>query len=253
VLALREAVSDLIAQARGRLTINPALQSKPSNLLEAMLVAADQPGSGVSDDAVAGNVTTMLIAGEDTTAHSIAWLLHLLYENPVCLEKVSLEVQLLAGDPANYTLEAMDNLVYLEACISESMRLKPVAPFVNVEAVQDTVIEDVAVPKGTIIMCLLRSDSVSESHFDDAKTFKPERWTDPSSVMDKRISIPFGSGPRTCPGRYLALLEIKLAVAMMLSKFSLDKISTRDGTSVEERFGFVMSPHDLRMKLSPIK
>jgi cytochrome P450 len=252
VLALREAVSDLIAQARGRLTTNPALQSKPSNLLEAMLVAADQPGSGVSDDAVAGNVTTMLIAGEDTTAHSIAWLLHLLYENPVCLEKAVLEAQQLAGDPANYTLEAMDNLVYLEACISESMRLKPVAPFVNVEAVQDTVIEDVAVPKGTIIMCLLRSDSVSESHFVDAKTFKPERWTDPSSVVDKRISIPFGSGPRTCPGRYLALLEIKLAVAMLLSRFTLEKISAQDGKSVEERFDFVMSPHDLRMKLNPI-
>jgi cytochrome P450 len=133
------------------------------------------------------------------------------------------------------------------------MRLKPVAPFVNVEAVHDTVVEDVAVPKGTIVMCLLRNDSISESHFEDAKTFNPQRWMDPSTALDKRISIPFGSGPRTCPGRYLALLEIKLVLAMLLSRFTLDKISAHDGKPVEERFGFVMSPHELRMKLSPIK
>jgi cytochrome P450 len=195
----------------------------------------------------------MLIAGEDTTAHSISWLLHLLYENPNCLAQAVLEAQQLTSDPSQYKLEAMDSLVYLDACINESMRLKPVAPFINFEAVQDTVLEDVTVPKGTMIMCLLRNDSVRETHFDNAKLFYPERWLDPSNVVDKRISTPFGSWPRTCPGRYLAMLEIKLVVAMLLSKFTLSSIAARDGTSVEERFGFVMSPHDLGMKLSPVK
>jgi cytochrome P450 len=249
VLALRAAVTDLIAQARARLAADPMRHSKPSNLLEAMLVAADAPGSGVNDQAVMGNVSTMLIAGEDTTAHSIAWLLHLLYQHSDCLALAQAEAQQWAGDPAHYTLEAMDNMVYLEACISESMRLKPVAPFINVEAVQDTVIEDVAVPKGTMIMCLLRHDSVSDAHFKHAQAFKPERWLDADAPIDKRISTPFGSGPRTCPGRYLALLEIKMAVAMLLSRFTLDSLATRDATPVQERFGFVMSPQDLHMRL----
>jgi cytochrome P450 len=252
VTALRSAVTNLIAQARGRLASNPALQTKPSNLLEAMLVAADAPDSGVSDDAVAGNVSTMLIAGEDTTAHSIAWLLHLLHQHPECLASAVAEAKHLAGDPANYTLEVMDEMVYLEACISESMRLKPVAPFMNVEAVQDTVIEDVTVPKGTMIMCLLRHDSVSETHFENAQTFKPERWLSGAAAIDKRVSTPFGTGPRTCPGRYLALLEIKLAVAMLLSRFTVNKLSTHDGKPVQERFGFVMSPQNLHMRLSTL-
>jgi cytochrome P450 len=249
VASLRSAVTDLIAQARSRLAANPALQAKPSNLLEAMLLAADAPDSGVSDDAVAGNVSTMLIAGEDTTAHSIAWLLHLLHQHPECLAKAVAEAQQWAGNRVDYTLEAMDSMVYVEACISESMRLKPVAPFMNVEALQDTVIEDVAVPKGTMVMCLLRHDSVSETHFIDATRFKPERWLDDAPAIDKRVSTPFGSGPRTCPGRYLALLEIKIAVAMLLSRFTLHSVATQDGKPVQEQFGFVMSAQGLQMRL----
>jgi cytochrome P450 len=252
VLVLRSAVADLIAQARSRLAANPALQSKPSNLLEAMLVAADAPDSGVSDDAVAGNVSTMLIAGEDTTAHSIAWLLHLLHQHPDCLAKAVAEATQLAGNPSSYTLEAMDSMVYLDACVSESMRLKPVAPFVNVEALQDTVIEGVAVPKGTVVMCLLRNDTLSETYFKNAAAFEPERWLDQVAAIDKRISTPFGSGPRTCPGRYLALLEIKLAVAMLLSRFTLQSVVAADGKPVQERFGFVMSPYNLRMRLGQL-
>ncbi len=214
-----------------------------------MLVAADAPDSGVNDSDVAGNVSTMLIAGEDTTAHSIAWLLHLLHTNPACLAAAVAEAKALAGDPAQYTLEAMDSMVYLEACISESMRLKPVAPFMNVEALQDTVIEDVHVPKGTMVMCLLRRDSVSDTHFKDPQAFKPERWLNAASPIDKRVSTPFGSGPRTCPGRYLALLEIKIAVAMLMSRFTLRSVATRDAKPVQERFGFVMSPQGLQMRL----
>jgi cytochrome P450 len=147
----------------------------------------------------------------------------------------------------------MDKMVYLEACISESMRLKPVAPFINVEALHDTVIEDVAVPRGSMVMCLLRNDSVSETYFKDATLFMPERWLDRDNSIDKRVSVPFGSGPRTCPGRYLALLEIKIALAMVLSRFTLQNVASRNGLPVAECFGFVMSPQDLQLRLSRMK
>jgi cytochrome P450 len=98
----------------------------------------------------------------------------------------------------------------------------------------------------------LRHDSVSEAHFKDASLFKPERWLAATAPIDKRVSTPFGSGPRTCPGRYLALLEIKMAAAMLLSRFTLLGVATSDNTPVKERFGFVMSPHDLQMRLAAI-
>jgi cytochrome P450 len=61
--------------------------------------------------------------------------------------------------------------------------------------------------------------------------------------------MPFGAGVRTCPGRYLALLEIKLASAMLLSSFAIRSIDTADGNEPEELMGFTMSPIGLRMQL----
>ncbi len=245
--ALRSEVYTLIAHARQRMQADPSLYDKPSNLLEAMITAADQPGSGVDDDTVAGNVSTMLLAGEDTTANTIAWLLYLLRSNPHTLQKAVAEVKQLAPDSASFSLEQMDALVYLDAAVQEAMRLKPVGPFLPLEAVVDTTIDNVQVPKGSLVWCVMRHDSVDDKHFANAQAFEPERWFAPT--VAKQVSMPFGAGPRTCPGRYLALLEIKVAVAMLLGRFEVHSVDTADGLAPQELMGFVMSPVGLRMGL----
>ena len=107
----------------------------------------------------------MLLAGEDTTANTLAWMIHLLQRHPEACSACSSEVRTLAPDPAAYSFDQMEQLVFLEACASETMRLKPVAPFIALQALRDTVVGDVAVPKGTQIWGVLRHDSVSERHF----------------------------------------------------------------------------------------
>ncbi len=245
--ALRSEVYALIDLARQRMQANPSLHEQPSNLLEAMIAAADQPGSGVDNDRVAGNVSTMLLAGEDTTANTIAWLLYLLRSNPHTLQKAVAEVKQLAPDSASFSLEQMDALVYLDAAIQEAMRLKPVGPFMPLEAVVDTTIDDVQVPKGSLVWCVMRHDSVDEKHFANAQAFEPERWF--AQTVAKQVSMPFGAGPRTCPGRYLALLEIKVALAMLLGRFEVQSVATADGQAPQELMAFVMSPVGLRMGL----
>jgi cytochrome P450 len=245
--ALRTEVYALIAQARQRMQADPTLYDKPNNLLEAMLAAADQAGSGVDNDRVAGNVSTMLLAGEDTTANTIAWLLYLLRSNPHTLEKAVAEIRQVAPDSATFSLEKIDALVYLDAAVQEAMRLKPVGPFMPLEAIVDTTVEDVHVPKGSLIWCVMRHHTVDDKHFANAQAFEPERWL--TQVVDKQISMPFGAGPRTCPGRYLALLEIKVAVAMLLGQFEIVSIDTADGQAPREHMAFVMSPVGLRMRL----
>ncbi len=65
----------------------------------------------------------------------------------------------------------------------------------------------------------------------------------------KRVVMPFGAGPRVCPGRYLALAEIKMVMAMLLANFSIDSV-TAAGGEPRERLTLVMQPEGLRMKLS---
>jgi cytochrome P450 len=254
VAAVNAAISQFIAQARARLVDDPARRGHPPNLLEAMIVAADEGDSGVSDREVAGNVMTMLLAGEDTTANTLAWMIYLLHRHPQALQRARQEVRALADDSLAFTPETMASLDYLEACAHETMRLKPVAPFQVIEALRDTVVGGVRVPAGTGLWCLMRGDTLDERHFPNPHAFEPQRWlTDGSpgqaAGSSKRISMPFGAGPRMCPGRYLALLEIKMAMAMLLAHFDIVGVSTPDGGDAVEHMAFTMMPLGLRMTL----
>jgi cytochrome P450 len=253
VAVINATILDFVAQARQRLRDEPSLRERPRNLLEAMIAAADMPDSGLGDRQVAGNVLTMLLAGEDTTANTLAWMIHLLHRNPQALQRVQHEVRSLAPDPGGYTYDLMEQLVFLEACASETMRLKPVAPFIALQALRDSVVGDVAVPVHTQIWGVLRHDSVSERHFANPTAFEPQRWLDdaaqPLSPAAKRSAMPFGSGPRMCPGRYLALLEMKMAMAMLLARFDIESVDTPDGQPAQERMAFTMNPVGLRMRL----
>ncbi len=250
VRQLDKAVDQLIATARARLAAEPHRRERPANLLEAMICAADEGDSGVNDVTVAGNVTTLLLAGEDTTSNTLAWMLYLLQNNPAALRKARAEVQRIAPDTAAFTIEQMDALDYLEACAQEAMRLKPVAPFLPLESLRDSVIGDVRIPKGGLVWCVMRHDSVSDSHVPQASQFDPERWLQKGDgAMNKLVSMPFGAGVRTCPGRYLALLEIKLASAMLLNSFDIASLDTVDGKEPDELMAFTMSPVGLRMQL----
>src|SRR5471030_2794386 len=250
--AINGEITALIVAARARMAADPARRERPVNLLEAMIAAADEGGSGVDDIAVAGNVMTMLLAGEDTTANTLAWMLYLLRRHPDALRRAQEEVRRLAPDPAGFTVEQMDSLDFLDACTQEAMRLKPVAPFIPLEAIRDTVIEDVAVPKDTLVWCVLRHDGVDEQLLPRAGQFEPQRWlAQGEAAFDKRLTQPFGGGVRTCPGRYLALLEIKIAMTMLLSSFELAAVDTPDGGDAQELMGFVMSPVGLTMRPRP--
>ena len=246
VNALQSAVAQFIAQARARMAANPALRSQPANLIEAMIAARDTEGSGVDDADVAGNVLTMLLAGEDTTANTLAWMIYLLSRHPEALRRARDEV---AGkNLAKY--EEVSALPYLDACINETMRLKPVAPILMLEPIRDTKLGEVELPAGTLIMCLMRAGATDERRFPDAQTFEPERWLSGAPASSaKRVAMPFGAGPRLCPGRYLAILEMKMVMAMLLSQFEIEGVTTPDGGEAREHLAFTMSPVGLRLRL----
>ena len=251
---VKVAIAGFIAQARARLQADPDLRLRPRNLLEAMIAAADQRDSGVDDRDVAGNVLVMLIAGEDTTANTLAWTIDLLQRHPEALQRARDEVRRVAPDPARYSAEQMAALDYVEACAHETMRLKPVAPILGVQAVRDTTLAGIEVPAETLVIGLMRHDALQDRHFADAASFRPERWLAngvpaQAATSAKRISMPFGAGPRVCPGRYLALMEMKLALAMLLGNFEIESVGTANGRPARELLSFSMGPVGLRMKL----
>lgn len=250
--AVRQAVQGFIAAARERMKAQPALRDAPTNLIEAMIAARDQPGHALRDADVAANVGTMLLAGEDTTANTLAWMLHLLARNRWALERATAEVRrALGGDRVPTRYEQLEALEFVEACAHETMRLKPVAPILAQQAMRDTTLAGVAIPVGTLCMFLMRAGATDRRHVSQPEAFCPDRWLRDDGGAPRRQSMPFGAGPRICPGRYLALLEIKMAIATLLGSFDLLSVAPAEGEAVEERLAFTMAPSPLLMRLQP--
>ena len=254
LIEVLRAVNQFVAQARERMAGNTALHQQPGNLLEAMLAAADQPDSGMDDSQVAGNVLTMLLAGEDTTANTLAWMIYLLWNNPQALRQATEEVRAVCQPGSVPTLEQLAGLDFVEACAHETMRLKPVAPILPLQVQREVMIGDLQLQPGTVVINMMRVDSVNDAHIPQATHFKPARWLadgDQSHMAQsaKRISMPFGAGPRICPGRYLPLLEMKMAIATLLNAFDILGVGTADGSEPVEHLAFTMTPLGLQMRL----
>jgi cytochrome P450 len=242
-------VSRLIGQARERLACSADLRAAPLNLIEAMLVESASPGAELADEDVAGNVVTMLLAGEDTTANTLAWLIHLASGEPAVLERLTGEADgVLGASHFAERLESVSALKFTAACAHETMRLKPVAPILLLQASGPKIVGDVAIPSGTVVVALMRRGSMDERYFERPHAFEPARWLDTTAT--ERISMPFGAGPRICPGRNLALIEINMVTSMIFRNFEIKAIRTPDGRPVEEWLSFTMAPSPLLITLA---
>lgn len=248
--AIHVHVDALIERARQRLRDDHA--GEPRNLLEAMLAASEVPGSGLVDSDVKANVLTLLLAGEDTTANTLAWTMYFLAQHPE-LQRHLHEQAGVEFDDAQVcpTYEQLRHLDAFEAVANEATRLKPIVPLLFLEPRADVEFGGVALPAGTPMFFLLRPAMLDEGHFADAAAFRPERWAagHDRQPHDTRAYVQFGAGPRVCPGRHLAGVEIRLVLSMLLRNFSVSLAV--DPSAVREVMAFTMTPNSLPVRLTP--
>ena len=246
--SVRETISGFVAKGRARLAEHPELAEHPTNFLEAMLAARDEGNAAFTDEEIYGNILTMLLAGEDTTANSLAWMMHFMIEHPDIQAQMRQEAEQVVGGAGMLgQLQDAERLKYIEAVAHETMRLKPVAPVLFLEPNEDVEVGGVAVPKGTALMLLTSYGVLQDAHFGAAAQFKPQRWLEAAPATgcphNSKAFVPFGAGPRFCPGRALALVEIKTVMAMLCSTFEISKPS--HSGPVTEIFSFTMMPENL--------
>jgi cytochrome P450/UDP:flavonoid glycosyltransferase YjiC (YdhE family) len=244
-LEMSRAASNFIGQARARMDADPGRYEDPENLLEAMLAAQRTDGT-FSEEDIVGNMVTILLAGEDTTANTLGWTIWLLASRPDVQARLCNEANEALGDgavPVEY--ESIEQLGYAEAVLRESIRLKGVSPLLLAEPIEDTTIRNTRIPAGTRLLLLLRHAAIGTGG--RSEEFYPERWLEDSGETRAPKSLAFGAGPRFCPGHNLAFLEAKAAIAMISRDFEVEL----DGSAgpVRESFEFAMVPKGLRVRL----
>ncbi|MBL4592892.1 MAG: cytochrome P450 [Flavobacteriales bacterium] len=256
VVEINKLVDEFIVSGKKKLADNPKLREQPSNFLESLLVAAEEEES-ITDEDVRGNLLTILMAGEDTTAHTLAWAIYLLAEHPEIQTKLCEEANTVLGDDKwlkDYSSNTL--LVYTEAVALETMRLKPVAPLLFNEPLEDMEVNGYLFKKGCKLLMETRYASMQEENFSNPEQFRPERWIKQEQGKcpmghDTKAYVPFGAGPRFCPGKNLALLEMKLVLSMLMKNFSVELITPKE--EVKEIMAFTMMPSSYQVKLTKRK
>ncbi|PWJ42716.1 cytochrome P450 [Sediminitomix flava] len=247
---IRTYVQQLIDESRDNFINGSDLN--PTNFLEALLLEQSK-AKGFSDHDVFGNVFTMLLAGEDTTSNSISWTLFYVLQNSEVLEKIQSEVRgVLTNKKLPTSLDELNQLVYTEAVIQEALRIKPVTPSLYMQALEDVTIDGLFIEKGMTVMMQNKVPHTKESNFTAADSFIPERWLEGGCPHHKAhktdVIKTFGGGPRFCPGKNLAIMEMKIAIAAICHNFNLSLAVSPD--KVKERFAFTMFPENLKVTIA---
>ncbi|RLN86880.1 hypothetical protein BBJ28_00002133 [Nothophytophthora sp. Chile5] len=183
-------------------------------------------------------------AGRGTSSQSLQWFFVMMNRYPSVEQKIRDELlvnlprlfQTNENGNAPPTMNEVQQLMYLEATIKESLRLNPVAPLIGRITMQDATLSDgTFIAAGTRVVIPTFAVARLQSIWgEDAAEFKPERWIDPETGKLRTVSpyqfIVFLAGPRACLGAKLAMLELKVALASVISKFHLRV--TRDPSQI---------------------
>ncbi|XP_058773315.1 cytokinin hydroxylase-like [Vicia villosa] len=188
-----------------------------NDLLGILLDEIEKSGS-LNLQLVMDECKTFFFAGHDTTSLLLTWTVMLLATNPSWQEKVRIEVKEIfnQGMPS---VDQLSKLNVLYMVINESMRLYPPATLLPRMAFQDIVLGDLYIPKGLSVWIPVLAIHHSEELWGkDANEFNPQRFAS-KSFMSGRF-LPFASGPRNCVGQSFAMMEAKIILAMLVSRFS---------------------------------
>jgi enediyne biosynthesis protein E7 len=164
---------------------------------------------------------TFLVAGHETTASSLTWLLLLLARHPEAQEAVSAELEAeLGGRPA--TVADLPRLRWLGAAVDEALRLYPAVWMISRKAQAEDSVAGYRIPKGADLLVSVYALHRSPEHWQAPAEFRPERFLAGGELP---AFLPFGLGMRACIGRAFGRLELQLALAGILQAF---RLGTRD-------------------------
>ncbi|CAH8257312.1 unnamed protein product [Arabidopsis lyrata] len=192
------------------------------DLLGLLLNQMDRNKNNLNVQMIMDECKTFFFTGHETTSLLLTWTLMLLAHNPTWQDKVRDEVRQVCGQDGVPSVEQLSSLTSLNKVINESLRLYPPATLLPRMAFEDIKLGDLIIPKGlSIWIPVLAIHHSKELWGEDANEFNPERFTT-RSFASSRHFMPFAAGPRNCIGQTFAMMEAKIILAMLVSKFSFE-------------------------------
>ncbi|XP_058085620.1 probable (S)-N-methylcoclaurine 3'-hydroxylase isozyme 2 [Magnolia sinica] len=201
--------------------------------------------AGYEDLQIKATISDMFVAGTDTTTTLIEWTMSELARNPKVMRRIRDELQMVVGAENVVKESHLNHLIYLHACIKESLRLHPLVPLLLPRQALDTCdVMNYTIPKDCRVMVNVWAIGRDPGIWKDPLTFSPERFME-TSVDYKGNHFeftPFGAGRRICPGLLLATRVVQLILASFIHTFhwSLPHGMQPDDLNMDEKFGLTL-------------
>jgi len=195
---------------------NDPNRDQKHDILNLILNAQDDESEyKMSELDLQSTLRVLVIAGYETTAHSLSWFLYCLSIYPEYQKKLQNEVDSILGNEKLPTPNHLGEMKLLTCFIFESMRMFPVVPFGGQRLLaEDTTLSGYAIPKGTEVWVDTYSVHRNPKYWDNPNEFFPERFEKPTPAF-----MPYTIGPRNCIGQTLANYEMKAIGAAIIKNF----------------------------------
>jgi cytochrome P450 len=187
----------------------------------------EETGDGLSNEQVRDEVLTMLAAGTQTTATTMAWALHVMSQRDDIQDHAYEEVrEVLGNDVVEYG--HLDRLVYIRNLISETLRLWPPAWLFSRRTAGEVRLGDHVLPPGAAVLFSPYAIHRDPELFADPDVFDPDRWLpERAKAVPRTAFIPFGAGNRQCIGEGFAWVEASIVLATLLQRWHFSPVPGR--------------------------
>lgn len=190
-----------------------------TDLASIIVNSSDMDGKPPDGAVIVGQLASLLAAASEASHSVLVWTLFLLQQHPRVAAVLLNELhdRLGAGALAS---DQVTELPYLDAVIKEAMRVLPPVPIQIRVAQSDTAIAGHAVPKGTRVLLNTFLTNRMSDLYPDPDVFWPERWF---NIAPTVFEFPvFSGGPYSCPGYLFGSTAVKVALAAIVSRFTID-------------------------------
>nr|AIL94155.1 cytochrome P450 CYP3027C1 [Tigriopus japonicus] len=194
------------------------------------------------------------LAGFETTASTLATLCYNLAIRPEIQDRLRDEInKVMDNHDGRIDYDSVHHMRYLEACINENLRIMPPVYFHLRQCTKDTeVMPGLVIKKGVRVDFPIYTSHHNPEFFPDPETFNPDRFMPENEKNIQNLTFrPFGGGPRLCIGQRFALIEMKIALAKLLSKY---RVTPSNNTKLEFEKGntFMLSYPELLLNLEKL-
>jgi cytochrome P450 len=193
--------------------------SASDDVLQLMLTARYDDGSGMSNEVLRAELVSLLVAGYAATATALAWAVYWLHHHPETLKKLRQE---LAGVPVEAGPEAYAALPYLTAVCNETLRIYPPVPDFFRKVRTPIQVRGYTLPVGVGVAVFSAMVHTREDLYPEPSAFRPERF------LERKFShfefMPFGGGARRCLGAAFAEQQMKVVLATLVQHYELEMV-----------------------------